>query len=77
MFVFALTNNILQNLAMRDLLPQFMLCLKKRDIDGGIMGTLIVCHCVNYNSMLTTLFIFAPIFLISEYVEIIYTVTIL
>ena len=46
----------------------------KSDDDTRIIATLIVCHCANYNTMLTTLFIFAPIFLLSQYMQLSYVV---
>ena len=45
----------------------------KTNDDSRIIATLIACHCLNYNTMLTSVFIFVPMFLISYYTLLLYT----
>ena len=59
---------------MRNQLPQFMYLKDKVNDDTRILATLIACHCLNYNTMLTTVFTFIPMFLISYYTLLMYTV---
>jgi hypothetical protein len=59
------------NLSARDQLPIWMTSNDKTNDFDNILTSLVVCHCINYNTMMSTLFIQIPIFLVSYYTQLI------
>lgn len=67
--VYGLTHCIFTNLAVREQLPIWLNTDDKNTLNDTIFTTLVVCHCMNYNTMIVTFFIQGPIFLISYYFQ--------
>lgn len=52
------------NLSIRNYLPSWMTSADGGADNDNIFTTVVICHCMNYNTMLTTFFIQCPMFLI-------------
>jgi len=56
------------NLSYRDLVPEFMINEDKKTEEFKIMLALLLSHCLNYNTFLTTLVVQPTIVLVSAYI---------
>ena len=70
-YFYGLMQCIKTNLSIRDQLPSWATSNDKTNDNDNIFTTLVVCHCGNYNTMISTYLIQIPMFLISYYTQLI------